>query len=74
MTYVSEFKVVETNPEGLAFAQIKERIYYEKYQDRYETTLLGIKFSKRERNVVLFESERVSSEFLIFYIFSFSVA
>jgi hypothetical protein len=57
--YVFEFKVVESNPEGSALTQIKERKYYEKYQDKYETTILGIEFSKKERNIVLFESESV---------------
>jgi hypothetical protein len=57
--YVFEFKVVDSDSEGSALAQIKERKYYEKYQDRYETIILGIEFSKRERNVVLFEGERV---------------
>ena len=57
--YVFEFKVVESNPEGSALTQIKERKYYEKYQDTYETTILGIEFSKIKRNIVLFESESV---------------
>jgi hypothetical protein len=57
--YVFEFKVVESDPEGSALAQIKERKYFEKYQDKYETTIIGIEFSKMERNIVLFESEKV---------------
>jgi hypothetical protein len=57
--YVFEFKVVDSDPEGSALAQIKERKYYEKYQDTYETTILGIEFSKIKRNIVLFEGAKV---------------
>jgi len=52
--YIIEFKTDGTN----ALEQIKERRYYEKYQDdKRAIYLLGIEFDKEERNVVKVEWE-----------------
>lgn len=57
--YIFEFKVVE-EPERRALAQIKEKGYHEKYMnERGEIYLIGVEFSKKERNIVSFEYERV---------------
>ncbi len=59
--YIIEFKVVEnTNRNGKALEQIKEKKYHEKYLNRAkEITIVGIEFSKKERNICKFEWERV---------------
>lgn len=58
--YIIEFKVNElTNPDN-ALAQIKEKKYHGKYADR-ETYLIGIEFSKKDRNITRFEWEKVKS-------------
>ncbi len=58
--YLFEFKVVESKPQGEALRQIKERRYYEKYQARCkEIYLIGIEFSRREKNIVYFEWEKL---------------
>ncbi len=58
--YIIEFKVIEETEEGKALDQIKEKKYYEKYQDKYkEIYLVGIEFSKEKRNIVNFEVERM---------------
>ncbi len=58
--YIIEFKVIEESQEGKALEQIKEKKYYEKYQDKYkEIYLIGIEFSKEKRNIVNFEVEKV---------------
>jgi hypothetical protein len=58
--YLFEFKVVELEPEGKALEQIKQKKYEEKYRGEYEEIyLIGIEFSAREKNVVLFEWEKV---------------
>jgi len=57
--YIIEFKVVEDKEEGKALKQIKEKRYYEKYMDRYqEIYLIGIEFSKKDKNIVGFEWEK----------------
>ncbi len=56
-TYVFEFKLSEeatNNP----MQQIKERKYYEKYLDSKEIYLIGIEFSRSERNIINFAWER----------------
>ena len=59
--YLFEFKVVEDEPEGKALLQLKEKRYYEKYQEKCEKIwLIGVEFSKRERNIVSFKVEEVS--------------
>ncbi|MCL4512980.1 MAG: ATP-binding protein, partial [Candidatus Eremiobacteraeota bacterium] len=57
--YLFEFKVVELEPEGKALEQIKRKKYEEKYRGRYEEIyLIGVEFSAKERNVLLFEWEK----------------
>lgn len=56
--FIFEFKVVELVPEGRALQQIKDRRYADKYSARGEPIhLVGVEFSKAERNVVGFEVE-----------------
>jgi Protein of unknown function (DUF1703)./Predicted AAA-ATPase. len=58
--YIVEFKVVEDKEEGVALKQIKDKRYYEKYIGKYqEVYLIGIEFSKKDKNIVSFEWERV---------------
>ncbi|MBE7527654.1 MAG: ATP-binding protein [Burkholderiales bacterium] len=57
--YLFEFKVVELVPEGHALEQLKEKGYGEKYKSRNEPIyLVGVEFSKDNRNVVGFEVEK----------------
>ncbi|GAB2940007.1 ATP-binding protein [Aquaspirillum soli] len=54
--YLFEFKVVEATPQGKALQQLQERGYAEKYRSRGEPIhLIGIEFSREQRNVVGFE-------------------
>ena len=59
--YVIEFKVVDNkNQNGKALEQIKENKYYEKYQENAdELIIIGIEFSKEDRNICKFEWERI---------------
>lgn len=57
--WIFEFKVVE-KPTGQALAQIHERKYFQKYQECRSVFLVGIEFSREERNIVGFEWEKVS--------------
>ena len=58
--YIIEFKVVEDKEEGVALKQIKDKRYYEKYMGKYqEIYLIGIELSKKDKNIVGFEWERV---------------
>jgi len=59
--YIIEFKVVEDKEEGgKALEQIKEKRYYEKYKGKYnDIYLIGIEFSKKDKNIVGFEWEKV---------------
>ncbi len=59
--YIIEFKVVENkNQDAKALEQIKEKKYYEKYMEKAkEITLIGIEFSKEEKNISKFEWERI---------------
>ena len=58
--YLFEFKVVELVPEGKALAQIKARGYAEKYRANGEPIhLIGVEFSREQRQVVGFEVERL---------------
>ena len=55
---VLEFKVVELVPQGRALQQIKDMRYADKYRARGEPIhLMGVEFSKAERNIVGFEVE-----------------
>lgn len=57
--YLFEFKVVEVEPEGRALAQLKEKRYHEKYSGTCrEIYLIGVEFSKKERNIVGFDLDR----------------
>ena len=57
--YVIEFKVLdETTQTGCALKQIKEKKYYEKYQESADKLyLVGMEFSKKKRNLACFEWE-----------------
>jgi len=58
--YIVEFKVVEDKEEHSTLKQIKEKKYYEKYMSKYnEIYLIGIEFSKKDKNIVGFEWEKV---------------
>ena len=60
-TYLFEFKVVETAPEGTALQQIKDRRYADKYlADGTPVHLVGIEFSRASRNIVSFDTETVT--------------
>ena len=54
--FLFEFKVVEQVPEGRALAQLLARGYADKYREPgVEVTLVGVEFSREQRNVVGFE-------------------
>ena len=58
--FLIEFKVVELEPQGHALEQIKGKRYWEAYGDKaHEVYLIGAEFSKRERNLVNFQWEKV---------------
>ena len=58
--YLFEFKVVELASAGAAMAQLKERRYADKYRALEQPIhLIGVEFSKDERNIVAFDVERV---------------
>jgi hypothetical protein len=69
--YVLEFKVNELTPEGKAMEQLKERGYHEKYvgyESKHlgsgtvkEIYLVGVEFSKTNRNITAFDWEKVDS-------------
>ena len=57
--YLFEFKVVELASAGAALAQLKERRYADKYRGLGQPIyLIGVEFSKDERNVAAFDVER----------------
>lgn len=59
--YVFEFKVIELTESGSALAQIKEKKYYEKYlsNEPKEIYLIGVEFSRDNRNIVNYEYENL---------------
>ncbi|MBK1617001.1 hypothetical protein CKO42_00755 [Lamprobacter modestohalophilus] len=60
--YLFEFKVVELVPEGRALEQLKAKNYAEKYQALNQPIhLIGVEFSKQERNLVGFEVSSADS-------------
>ena len=60
--YIFEFKVKELAPDGQALAQLKEKKYHEKYMGNYqEIYLVGVEFSREERNIIGFEVEEATS-------------
>ncbi|EIJ35602.1 ATP-binding protein [Thiothrix nivea] len=59
--YIFEFKVVEFVPQGKALQQIKDKAYADKYRALQQPLyLLGVEFSKADRNIVNFEWEQVA--------------
>ena len=55
-----EFKVVEDAPTGEAMAQLKARRYAEKYRLHGRSVhLVGVEFSRKDRNIAAFETEAV---------------
>ena len=62
--YLFEFKVVELEPDGGALRTLRERRYHEKYRNRFrEIYLIGVEFSRTERNIVNFEWEQIRKAF-----------
>ena len=59
--YIIKFKVVDNkNQNGKALQQIKDNKYHEKYEKRAnEITIIGIEFSKKDKNISKFEWERI---------------
>ena len=56
--YLFEFKVVEMASAGAAMAQLQERRYADKYRALGQPIyLIGVEFSKDERNIVAFDVE-----------------
>ncbi|PID44050.1 MAG: hypothetical protein CSB47_11760 [Proteobacteria bacterium] len=56
--YIFEFKVVELAPDGKALQQIIDKAYAEKFAAQGKTIhLIGVEFSKDNRNIVGFEVE-----------------
>lgn len=56
--YLFEVKAVN-KPTGKALKQIKERKYYQKYQGSSQIYCVGMEFCKKERNLCLFEWEKL---------------
>ena len=59
--YIIEFKVVDNeNQNGKALQQIKDKKYHEKYLNiAKEIIIVGIEFSKKEKNICKFEWEKI---------------
>ena len=59
--YIIEFKVVDNkNQNGKALEQIKDKKYHEKYLNiSKEIVIIGIEFSKEEKNICKFEWEKI---------------
>ena len=56
--YLFEFKVVEETPEGKALQQLRDMRYADKYRSTgWPIHLIGVEFSKTERNIVGFDYE-----------------
>ncbi len=61
--FLFEFNVVEMNPAGAALQQIKTQGYVDKYKARGEPIhLIGVEFSKANRNMAGVEVEPISIE------------
>ena len=57
--YLFEFKVVELASTGAAMAQLQERQYADKYRGLEQPIyLIGVEFSKDERNLTAFDAEQ----------------
>lgn len=60
--YLFEFKVVELVPEGKAIEQLKTKRYAEKYLGSNKSVyLIGIEFSRKDRNIVGFDVETLAA-------------
>ncbi len=58
--FLFEFKVVEIEPQGKALEQLKAKKYHEKYLSKCQKLyLIGVEFSRQERNIVNFSWEKV---------------
>jgi len=58
--YIFEFKVTElVKDKNSALQQIRDKRYYEKYSDNKDIYLIGIEFSKEDRNITSYEWEAV---------------
>lgn len=56
--YLFEFKVIDGEPDGSALQQLIDRAYADKFRaPGIEITLIGIEFSRQERNLVGFETQ-----------------
>lgn len=58
--FIFEFKIMELSGKGSALSQIKEMKYYEKYISGIpngKLFLIGIEFSRKEKNITGFEWE-----------------
>jgi Predicted AAA-ATPase/PD-(D/E)XK nuclease superfamily len=59
--YLFEFKVVELLPDGRALQQLKDKAYADKYRAQgLPISLIGVEFSREQRNVVGFEVARMA--------------
>ena len=56
--YLIEFKVVELTEKGSAMKQIKAKKYHQKYSNK-NVYLIGIEFSRDDRNIANFEWELI---------------
>ena len=57
--YLFELKTLEREPEGSALAQLAEKGYADKYRRLGQPIhLVGVEFSREERNVAAFAAER----------------
>ncbi len=56
--FIFEFKLTE-KATGNALRQIKEKRYFEKYQDFDNIYLIGIEFSREKRNIIGYEWEKI---------------
>jgi len=54
--WLFEFKVVELTPAGRALQQLLDKNYAEKYRNQGSVHLIGVEFSRTERNIVGFET------------------
>ncbi|MGK5093324.1 ATP-binding protein [Deltaproteobacteria bacterium TL4] len=66
--FIIEFKVIELDQQlHNALEQIKTKRYFEKYRflPQRQIYLIGVEFSREERNVVNFEWEQIKSEGLL---------
>ena len=59
--FIVELRLVDNkNQNGKALEQIKEKRYYEKYREKAEELIIiGIEFSKEDKNICKFEWEKI---------------